>query len=346
MFHRSNISEATKITLGLTVQSVDVDEYNYDLNSVAWTNLEWNDLRLKWNPDDYGGMQSLNFYSDQIWIPGKFHCIMKSKLYEMCFCSDVMSYVDPEAMTAMTSQRTFILVQSNGDAMWVKPGFLKFLCKYGDLRTWPIRNFRCQAKFGSWTSNGWQVNQCNGGKELPSVTILDIQTQISQINPQLKDEHVDISSYTTNLEWELISADSKRNEVFYECCPEPYTDITFILNMKRRPMMELTTINFPCTRKKEINHQKVVDSFKFLQSFFSHCSSSNLLTPSNPILVRHQSHHQLDRVHLHNSLPLLLCHQIQRARSDRRILVHKHPILICLHPIQHHHCKLGLNDEI
>ena len=30
---------------------------------------EWDDLRLKWDPDDYGGVHKLNIPSDDLWKP-------------------------------------------------------------------------------------------------------------------------------------------------------------------------------------------------------------------------------------------------------------------------------------
>jgi hypothetical protein len=30
---------------------------------------EWNDDKLKWNPDDYGGVETLHFPSEHIWLP-------------------------------------------------------------------------------------------------------------------------------------------------------------------------------------------------------------------------------------------------------------------------------------
>lgn len=30
---------------------------------------EWNDYKLKWNPDDYGGVDTLHVPSEHIWLP-------------------------------------------------------------------------------------------------------------------------------------------------------------------------------------------------------------------------------------------------------------------------------------
>ena len=39
---------------------------------------------------------------------------------------------------------------------------------------------------------------------------------------------------------------AKRNEVIYECCPEPYLDITFTIKIRRRTMYYFTNLIIPC----------------------------------------------------------------------------------------------------
>ena len=36
---------------------------------VALVLQEWNDYKLKWNPDDYGGVETLHVPSEHIWLP-------------------------------------------------------------------------------------------------------------------------------------------------------------------------------------------------------------------------------------------------------------------------------------
>ena len=44
---------------------------------------------------------------------------------------------------------------------------------------------------------------------------------------------VDTSTYQRNAVWDLVSAPAKRSAVRYECCPEPYIDITFTIEIAR-----------------------------------------------------------------------------------------------------------------
>ena len=37
-----------------------------------------------------------------------------------------------------------------------------------------------------------------------------------------------------------------RNEVIYDCCPEPYLDITFTIKIRRRTLYYFTNLIVPC----------------------------------------------------------------------------------------------------
>ena len=37
-----------------------------------------------------------------------------------------------------------------------------------------------------------------------------------------------------------------RNEVIYECCPEPYLDITFVIKIRRRTLYYFFNLIVPC----------------------------------------------------------------------------------------------------
>jgi nicotinic acetylcholine receptor len=39
---------------------------------------------------------------------------------------------------------------------------------------------------------------------------------------------------------------AKRNEVIYECCPEPYLDITYTIRMRRRTLYYFCNLIIPC----------------------------------------------------------------------------------------------------
>ncbi|CAB0028078.1 unnamed protein product [Trichogramma brassicae] len=56
----------------------------------------------------------------------------------------------------------------------------------------------------------------------------------------------DISSFITNGEWDLLGVPGKRNEIYYNCCPEPYIDITFVVIIRRRTLYYFFNLIVPC----------------------------------------------------------------------------------------------------
>jgi len=41
----------------------------FDVHDFSLCFQEWNDYKLKWNPDDYGGVDTLHVPSEHIWLP-------------------------------------------------------------------------------------------------------------------------------------------------------------------------------------------------------------------------------------------------------------------------------------
>nr|XP_057933995.1 neuronal acetylcholine receptor subunit alpha-7-like [Doryrhamphus excisus] len=114
---------------------------------------------------------------------------------------------------------TNVLVNATGACQYIPPGILKSTC-YIDVRWFPFDVQKCDLKFGSWTHNGW---------------LLDLQMM-----------DVDISTYIPNGEWDLVGVPAKRNELYYDCCKEPYPDVTFTVTMRRRTLYYGLNLLIPC----------------------------------------------------------------------------------------------------
>ena len=44
----------------------------------------------------------------------------------------------------------------------------------------------------------------------------------------------------------IIGVPGKRNEVYYDCCPEPYLDVTFVIKIRRRTLYYFFNLIVPC----------------------------------------------------------------------------------------------------
>ena len=97
---------------------------------------------------------------------------------------------------------------------------LRTKCKI-NVEYFPFDSQNCILKFGSWTYDGYR---------------LDVQNE---------SDSIDLGMYIDSAEWYLASAPAKRNVLEYFCCPEPYPDITFTVNIQRRSLFYLTNLILP-----------------------------------------------------------------------------------------------------
>jgi len=59
-------------------------------------------------------------------------------------------------------------------------------------------------------------------------------------------EDGDISNYIPNSEWTLVKLHAKRKIVYYSCCAEPYPDVTYTIEMCRKPLFYVFNMILPC----------------------------------------------------------------------------------------------------
>jgi len=185
----SNNSQPVGVSLGVTLQTLDIDEETNVATLILWMNFEWNDYRLQWNESDYGGIEDIRLMPDQVWMP------------------DIMPYNLMPAPRLDWLNPTPLVVSSSGGILYVPTAAVQIKARR-DFHT-HNDHFTIDVKFGSWTYNGFK---------------LDLT---------LQSEQVDFSSYVPNVMWELQSGTLRRNVLRYECCPEPYLDVTAKLTLTR-----------------------------------------------------------------------------------------------------------------
>nr|CAD7437833.1 unnamed protein product [Timema bartmani]CAD7457799.1 unnamed protein product [Timema tahoe] len=209
----SNESEPLEVKFGLTLQQIiDVDEKNQILTTNAWLNLEWNDYNLRWNESEFGGVKDLRITPNKIWRP------------------DILMYNSADEGFDGT-YHTNVVVKHNGSCLYVPPGIFKSTCKI-DITWFPFDDQHCDMKFGSWTYDG---NQVFSALQLTSLDLV--------LNSE---EGGDLSDFITNGEWYLIGMPGKKNTIVYQCCPEPYVDVTFTIQIRRRTLYYFFNLIVPC----------------------------------------------------------------------------------------------------
>ncbi|XP_025424401.1 neuronal acetylcholine receptor subunit alpha-7-like isoform X2 [Sipha flava] len=103
-----------------------------------WLKLEWNDVNLRWNHSEYGGVKDLRIPPHKIWKP------------------DMLMYNSADEGFDGT-YATNVVVNSNGSCVFIPPGIFKSTCKI-DITWFPFDDQKCDMKFGSWTYDGFQLD--------------------------------------------------------------------------------------------------------------------------------------------------------------------------------------------
>ncbi|XP_068444743.1 neuronal acetylcholine receptor subunit beta-3a isoform X2 [Clinocottus analis] len=132
-------NDTITVCFGLKIsQLVDVDEKNQLMTTNVWLWQEWVDLKLKWNPDDYGGITSIRVPSETIWLP------------------DIVLYENADGRFE-GSLMTKAIVRWDGTITWTPPASYKSSCTM-DVTFFPFDRQNCSMKFGSWTYDGNMVD--------------------------------------------------------------------------------------------------------------------------------------------------------------------------------------------
>ncbi|KAF7706980.1 hypothetical protein HF521_018198 [Silurus meridionalis] len=103
----------------------------------VWLRQEWADYKLRWNPEDYGGITFIRVPSESIWLP------------------DIVLYENADGRFE-GSLMTKAIIKYNGAVTWTPPASYKSACTM-DVTFFPFDRQNCTMKFGSWTYDGDMV---------------------------------------------------------------------------------------------------------------------------------------------------------------------------------------------
>ncbi len=104
---------------------------------------------------------------------------------------------------------------------------------------------------------------------------VDLRHVKQQEDSNAVDVGIDMSQFYKSVEWDILLVPAKYNEEFYDCCPEPYPDITFNITMRRKTLFYTVNLIIPC----------VGISFLTVLVFYLPSDSGEKVTLSISILV-------------------------------------------------------------
>ncbi|CAF3237092.1 unnamed protein product [Rotaria socialis] len=141
--------------------------------------------------------------------------------YDNVWLPDIVLYNNADNLAALSQISTNVMVSSEGIVTWLSTSIFRSSCSI-DVRYFPFDEQNCTLKFASWTYDSARID-------------LSEKSKIG-----------DLSNFMENSEWEIIALHVKKNVVKYSCCAETFPDLTYTVQMRRRPLFYVFNMMFPC----------------------------------------------------------------------------------------------------
>ncbi|KFD53183.1 hypothetical protein M513_05893 [Trichuris suis] len=183
----------------------------------VWTVQMWYDEMLRWNPKDYGGVESIVVPHDLVWLPDTY-------LYN----GIEMVRENSERWTSViiTMNRSNVLSLESAavfDKAFITfryPAIYKFTCNMKILY-FPFDAHRCRMTFGSWMYDS-----------------VDLDYQ-----PLAED--VFMEDYIEHTEWKVVAFKTRRELQFFKCCVNAFGLVHADLVIRRKPLFTIVNLIIP-----------------------------------------------------------------------------------------------------
>lgn len=178
--------------------------------------------------DEKNQILTSNVWLDQSWFdeklhwdPNEFSGITKLRIpCDFVWRPDIVLYNSAESLN-QGYMKSLAMIEANGSVFWPPIVRMRSSCKM-DITYFPFDDQICKLKLGSWAYDGFQVDVTN------------------------LTDNIDLSNYVNNGEWTLVATKVVRNEITYPCCPEPFPDVTFYIQVRRRILYYCFNVIIPC----------------------------------------------------------------------------------------------------
>lgn len=206
--NKSRVTVTLSLKLG---QILDLNLKQQILSTNVWVEQQWHDYKLQWDPAEYEGIDMIHVPAENIWIPDIVLLNNADGNYEL---------------TLVAKARLF----SNGTVVWKPPTMFRSTCEI-DVEFFPFDVQTCYLRFGSWTYAGDEVELRHAMAPAPKAHKIELG--------------IDLSQFYKNVEWDVIEVPAYYNEVHYECCEEPFPDMTFKIVIRRKMLFYLVNLILP-----------------------------------------------------------------------------------------------------
>ncbi|KAI5280821.1 acetylcholine receptor subunit epsilon [Manis pentadactyla] len=205
--------DTVTITLKVTLTNlISLNEKEETLTTSVWIGIDWQDYRLNYSKDDFGGIETLRVPSELVWLP---EIVLENN-------------IDGQFGVAYDAN---VLVYEGGSVSWLPPAIYRSTCSI-EVTYFPFDWQNCSLVFRSQTYNA---------KEVEFVFAVDDEGEtISKID-------IDTEAYTENGEWAIDFCPGAIRRQDGESADGPGdTDVIYTLIIRRKPLFYVINIIVPC----------------------------------------------------------------------------------------------------
>ncbi|KAK3091433.1 hypothetical protein FSP39_019854 [Pinctada imbricata] len=158
------------------------------------------------------------------WDPQKYGNITKIRVPSDSIWKPDMKLYNYADERREEKRDAYLVIEHDGSVIWIPQAIFKSSCAI-DIMHFPFDVQTCKMKFGTWTHDGTLIDLG---------LYFDVETGF------------DMTEYVPSNEWDIVSSSAKKNVIVYACCPEPFIDLTFTLEIKRKPAFYNYILILPC----------------------------------------------------------------------------------------------------
>ncbi|XP_054999774.1 neuronal acetylcholine receptor subunit alpha-6 isoform X2 [Sorex araneus] len=134
-----NVSDPVMVYFEVAItQLANVDEVNQIMETNLWLRHIWKDYKLRWDPMEYDGIETIRVPADKIWKP------------------DIVLYNNAVG-DFQVEGKTKALLKYDGMITWTPPAIFKSSCPM-DITFFPFDYQNCSLKFGSWSYDKAEID--------------------------------------------------------------------------------------------------------------------------------------------------------------------------------------------
>ncbi|XP_045646680.1 acetylcholine receptor subunit epsilon isoform X3 [Ursus americanus] len=205
--------ETVTITLKVTLTNlISLNEKEETLTTSVWIGIDWQDYRLNYSKDDFGGVETLRVPSELVWLP---EIVLENN-------------IDGQFGVAYDAN---VLVYEGGYVSWLPPAIYRSTCAV-EVTYFPFDWQNCSLVFRSQTYSAEEVDFV--------FAVDDAGETISKIE-------IDTEAYTENGEWAIDFCPGLIRRPDRASAGGPgVVDVIYTLIIRRKPLFYVINIIVPC----------------------------------------------------------------------------------------------------